>query len=44
MYLQKNANQKTAQQKNDCRFKIWLYLDFENKQTSTFSTIKTFAV
>ena len=27
-----------------CRYNSWLYLDFEHRQTSTFSTFKTFAV
>ena len=34
----------TALQTNDCRYNSWLYLDFEHRQTSVFSTVKTFAV
>ena len=34
----------TAPQTNDCRYNSWLYLDFEHRQTSAFSTVKTFAV
>ena len=34
----------TAPQTNDCKFNSWLYLDFECRQTSAFSTVKTFAV
>ena len=33
-----------ALQTNDCRYDWWLYLDFERRQTSAFSTVKTFAV
>ena len=34
----------TAPQTNDCRYNSWLYLYFERRQTSAFSTVKTFAV
>ena len=34
----------TAPQTNDCRYNSWLYLDFKRRQTSAFSTVKTFAV
>ena len=34
----------TAPQTNDCRYNSWLYLDFEHRQTSVYSTAKTFAV
>ena len=34
----------TAPQTIDCRYNSWLYLDFERRQTSVYSTVKTFAV
>ena len=34
----------TAPQTNDCRCNSWLYLNFECRQTSVYSTVKTFAV
>ena len=34
----------TNPQTNDCKYNPWLYLDFECRQTSAFSTVKTFAV
>ena len=36
--------QTTALQTNDCRYNSWLYLDFERRQTSAFSTVKVFTV